>query len=347
MKQLKQIFRAGLFVMLAAFSLQAVAATQAVGREFNHMATGFPLSGGHATASCETCHVGGVFKGTPRTCDGCHALGKRIIATPKSNAHIVTDAPCEVCHFNTATFLGARYNHGNAQPQQCKTCHNGRMNIAQPASHNTGKKLTESCDNCHRSSTWLPASWNHVGVAPGTCDTCHTPGGQSSISKPASHTANLIKGQNQCDDCHIFTGWYPNRFKHNTAALCSTCHLNGVQAKGQPTSHASFTGWPMECNQCHFNTISFLNALGSKPGNHIPENPGTPCASCHTGLAKVSIPVLHSNSSASTCATCHISPNPYTGSPNGQKTKKSHSGSSGSNCTNCHKGSGSYSNWSN
>jgi len=147
-KVLSSVLAAGLMLV----SLQTQAASGA--RDFNHMTTGFPLSGGHAVAACETCHVGGVFKGTPKTCDGCHAAGKRVVATPKTNSHIVTDAPCESCHFNTSTWLGARYNHGTAQPGGCLTCHNGRLSFAKPASHSTNiNKATKSCDSCHRSSS--------------------------------------------------------------------------------------------------------------------------------------------------------------------------------------------------
>ncbi len=391
MQRLGRILGNVIAIALTALSLQVVAESQLAGRDFNHMSTGFPLSGGHATAACETCHIGGVFKGLPRNCDGCHALGKAIVATPKSSAHIVTDAPCETCHFNTATFYGARFNHANAQTGKCDICHNGRLSITKPSSHSNGKKLTEACDSCHRSSAWLPASWNHNGVGPGTCTTCHIPGGQSEISKPASHAAPLIKGINECDDCHYFTGWSPARFKHNKPAVCSSCH-NGSAATGKPASHTAAaikgqkpcedchvtSGWSparynhnttavcsschngtlaigkssghvvttIECNQCHLSTTTFLGALGAMPSNHIPFNPGANCSNCHTGLAKVNVTVLHANSVASrTCATCHITPNSYTG--NNQETRKSHDGSSGNNCTGCHEhsNSGSYGGW--
>ncbi|MFA7400165.1 MAG: hypothetical protein WCZ98_06770, partial [Sideroxydans sp.] len=174
MKRLERVLGSLFAVALTVFSLQAFAAAQMGGRDFNHMTTGFILSGGHAVAACETCHIGGVFKGTPRACDGCHAVGKRIIATPKTNSHIVTDAPCESCHFNTATWLGARFNHGTAIQGQCTNCHNGRIAQGKP---NTGRHLTpngsKSCDSCHRTSAWSPHSWNHNGVV-GTCSTCHT-----------------------------------------------------------------------------------------------------------------------------------------------------------------------------
>lgn len=387
----------GLFTLaLALWSVQAAAETQAIGRDFKHMTTGFALTGAHAATPCETCHVGGVFKGTPRTCDGCHAMGQRVVATPKPNSHIVTNAPCESCHFYTHTWLGARYNHGSAVAGQCRNCHVGRQAMGKPASHGTGSKATQSCDSCHRTFAWYPNSWNHVGVVPGSCSTCHISDPQVTAQnrKPAGHAAPALKGTLECDSCHSFGAWSPNRFKHNTGAACASCHNgslaigktpshtttskatfacddchhttiswlpaqyghtspaacsschNGTVAGGKSAGHVATTD---ECNQCHTNTTSWLGALGGKPANHIPYNAGVNCSSCHTGTAKVNRNTLHVYSVAtSTCATCHIKPNPYTGTPNGQQTKSSHKGSSGNNCTQsgCHtKGAASYLNW--
>lgn len=348
MKRLGRVLGSLLAVALTVFSLQAFAAAQMGGRDFNHMTTGFILSGGHAVAACETCHIGGVFKGTPRACDGCHAVGKRIIATPKSNSHIVTDAPCESCHFNTSTWLGARFNHGNAQPGQCTTCHNGRLSFAKPSTHNVGNKLTKACDSCHRSSSWLPASWNHTGVV-GVCSSCHVSSPEVSTAnrKPVSHTAPALKGTLECDSCHLYSGWYPNRFKHNTGAVCSSCH-NGTLATGKSGGHIATTD---ECNQCHYTAVSWVPALGGKPANHIPYNAGVTCTNCHASATGKGVPVstLHAFSVATyTCANCHItptSPGNYTG--NNQKTRNNHDGSSGNNCTGCHehRNSGSYGGW--
>jgi predicted CXXCH cytochrome family protein len=348
MKRLGRVLSSFLAVALTVFSLQSFAAAQMGGRDFNHMTTGFILSGGHAVAACETCHIGGVFKGTPRACDGCHAVGRRIIATPKTNSHIVTDAPCESCHFNTATWLGARYNHGTAVQGQCATCHNGRLSFAKPATHNAGSKATKSCDSCHRSSAWLPASWNHT-LSPGVCSTCHTNAGMVSSPnlKPAAHAAPAIKGTEACDACHTYTGWYPNRFKHNTGGTCSSCHLNAVKAVGQPTSHNSFAGWPTECNECH-TTTSWSGALGGKPANHIPYTSGT-CVSCHTGSTTKTGATLHAYVST-VCTTCHLSGTSYLGSMD--KKGIGHEGmKTGDDCSKsgCHKPAGSrgtaYINW--
>jgi len=315
------VFGAVLAVLLTVMTLSASAAEQ-IGRDFNHMTTGFPLSGGHAAAACETCHVGGVFKGTPRACDGCHAVGKRVVATPKNDRHIVTDAPCESCHFNTATWLGVRYNHGSAVVGQCRTCHNGRQAEGKPSSHGTGKKLTESCDSCHRTFAWTPASWNH-NLSPGVCSICHTNAATVSAAnlKPAGHAAPALKGTEVCEACHSYTAWYPNRFKHNIPGTCSSCHLNAAKAEGQPPSHSSFTGWPMECNECHTTTTAWLPALGAKPLDHIPYNAGVSCASCHVGGGVTSGASMHAYVSTKPCTTCHLSGNAYTRW--GQDTKSS------------------------
>ena len=51
-------------------------------RAFDHLATGFPLTGAHQTARCETCHVRGVLKGTARVCAACHGSGSRLGRRP-------------------------------------------------------------------------------------------------------------------------------------------------------------------------------------------------------------------------------------------------------------------------
>lgn len=303
MERLGRVLGSLLAVALTVFSMQVFAAAQTGGRDFNHMTTGFVLSGGHAVAACETCHIGGVFKGTPRACDGCHATGKRIIATPKSNTHIVTDAPCETCHFNTATWLGARFNHGTAQPGQCATCHNGRLSLSKPATHNVGNKATKACDSCHRSSSWLPASWNHNGVT-GVCSSCHVSSPEVSPPnrKPAGHAAPKLKGTLECDSCHLYSAWYPNRFKHNTGELCTACH-DGIKAQGKSGGHLATTD---QCDQCHYTAVSWTPALGGKPANHIDYNAGTTCTSCHLSVSSVKKgSSLHGYLTGQACYVCH------------------------------------------
>jgi hypothetical protein len=287
--------------ILVAVSASCALAAPTGAPDFNHSTTGFPLTGGHATAVCETCHVGGVFKGTPRDCEGCHALGKRVVATPKSASHVVTDAPCDSCHFNTATFLGARYNHSLSRPESCTTCHNGRIAQGRPGNHNGGKKATDSCDHCHRTSAFLPSSWNHVGVAPGTCNSCHLsqepPGMPPNHSTPVLYTipSKYDGGRFQCDDCHSFVGWTIAAFKHNVAGTCDSCHT-------MKPGHISTNG--AACSVCHK-----TRSGGWKPASFHSGNEAGICGTCHDGITakgKNAIP-LHIPTTGNNCDLCHTS----------------------------------------
>jgi hypothetical protein len=349
MKRLGRVIGIVLAGMLAVLSLQVLAETPLAGRDFNHDATGFPLTGVHTLTACETCHAGGVFKGTPRNCDACHALGKRIVATPKSTGHIVTDAPCDTCHFNASTFLGARFNHATAVPGTCATCHNGRQSVGKPASHSSGNKATKSCDSCHRSYTWFNASWNHVGIpmGGGTCaqSDCHLSGSgnlytAATATSPINHMAYNDTRAYSCDRCHIsFVTWTSTMHEPQTGT-CSSCH-NGASAQGPRTDHLSWVGWPMECTQCHSSTTTWLGALGAMPSNHIPASTwagGATCISCHptptTWKTGASLHVYVS----SICKTCHDSGSApaYLG-VTGRKTLGSHEGSKTTqDCISCH-----------
>ena len=58
--------------------------------KFDHVQTGFNLTGSHAQARCGSCHIQGVFKGTPRDCASCHITGNRMGAMAKPSTHIPT-----------------------------------------------------------------------------------------------------------------------------------------------------------------------------------------------------------------------------------------------------------------
>lgn len=354
MKRLRQMLVGLLATAMVVFSMQAMAESQLGGRNFNHMTTGFPLSGGHAAAACETCHTGGVFKGTPRNCDGCHATGKRIVATPKSTSHIVTDAACESCHFNSATWLGARYNHGTAKPGQCATCHNGRISAGKPASHSTGRKATDSCDSCHRTIAWVPATWNHTDTV-SDCSVCHN--GATAVGQSAGHlTLSMppVSFVGSCKSCHTnYYSFYSHYYNHSGApTTCNTCHgnLNGtggyagvrkptaaihaavpVQTLSCNACHKSFGAWTGKydhvgataCATCHDGAYAAAGIRG-KSAKHIPYN-GTPeCSACHgtatwaTTQRGSSLHTTYLN--GMTCYSCHGSNTVYGG--NGQETAR-------------------------
>src|SRR5260221_5715052 len=63
---------------------------------FDHLTTGWPLTGMHENVRCETCHIKGIFKGTPRTCSFCHSqndTSRGAKAMPLN--HIITTQTCD------------------------------------------------------------------------------------------------------------------------------------------------------------------------------------------------------------------------------------------------------------
>ncbi len=327
--------------------------------DFNHMKTGFPLTGVHTNVECETCHVGGVFKGTPTSCAGCHSAGRRIAAPFKPANHLITNEPCETCHTNTVSFLGARFNHVGVLPGKCMTCHNGIMGPGKPVGH---VLTTAACDSCHRSSSWIPAGYDHAGKAIGdhSCPTCH---GVTAIGKPAFHITTTAP----CDSCHHnFTTFFGAVFDHMNAGVpitsgCVNCHGGqSLETKAKtsgvhiPTNAScenchsisiftSFAGASAtmnhaieaaaRCDTCHNGSyVSQGSKLGgakakTSVGNHIPVT--TECGICHTGFTSFTTP-LASNTTQHTlgmpgipCRTCHASGTNFLG-VTGDKQAVSH-----------------------
>ena len=121
------IWLLGLLVgLLMMVGQPALAATARGAAQFDHLKTGFPLSGSHSTLRCESCHQNGVFKGTPKDCQTCHTSGSRFsranVVTP--NNHIPTTQACDTCH-GTQSFAGARFTHTLVVQGTCQTCHDG------------------------------------------------------------------------------------------------------------------------------------------------------------------------------------------------------------------------------
>ena len=105
-----------LTLSLLAFSALAQSST----KNFDHLKTGFPLTGVHTNERCESCHVKGVFKGTPKDCVSCHTSGlslarNNVVKTPQ---HIPTTAACETCH-STQNFTTVVFNHSGVVAGTC------------------------------------------------------------------------------------------------------------------------------------------------------------------------------------------------------------------------------------
>ena len=142
-------------------SLAAIAAIAALGSGFreqapdlvvdkyDHFATGFPLTGRHEEVACDSCHSEAMFKGTPRTCAGCH---NNVRAEGKSFRHIPTFGGCETCH-TTRDWLTARFDHSGVTTN-CVSCHNNFLAPGKTADH---PATDNRCESCH-----LPTHWDQL-----------------------------------------------------------------------------------------------------------------------------------------------------------------------------------------
>ena len=113
---------------------------------YDHIATGFVLDGRHVEVACDSCHIGAVFKGTPRTCAACH---NNVRAEGKTFRHIPTPDRCESCH-STKDWLTARFDHSGVVTN-CVRCHN---NFVAPGKTSGHPQTSNVCVDCHRSTHW-------------------------------------------------------------------------------------------------------------------------------------------------------------------------------------------------
>jgi hypothetical protein len=266
--------------------------------DFDHLLTGFSLFGSHLRVECESCHIRGIFRGTPTTCEGCHGHPGSIASTFKPLNHVRTTLPCDFCH-NSVVWAGARFDHVTVLPGSCVQCHNGSIADAKPT---TGHPVTnESCESCHSvGGSWFPAKFRHIGVAPGTCNTCH---GVTATGKPSGHQVT----SESCDACHSTTAWLPATDFDHTSVVTGTClNCHGTTSTGKPSGHIPAT---MSCDACH-NTNTFTNSTMRNHSTTQGVIPGG-CLLCHNGAYRSQgargLPSEHSPSTVTTCdgSGCH------------------------------------------
>ena len=134
------------FSLLVLFSTAASAATATRNVHFDHIKTGFPLTGAHATLPCETCHVQGVFRGTPRKCQTCHnALSWKAwrFDHDKQTSFVLDGGhkgiACDACHTRPMP-------RKMTQSSACISCH--EIDDV----HNGG--FGQFCEQCHVTSSF-------------------------------------------------------------------------------------------------------------------------------------------------------------------------------------------------
>ncbi len=186
----------GMVLLFLAPMLRADTAAEPKTR-FDHTITGFPLSGAHQLTPCESCHVNGIFKGTPSQCAFCHQGGSKTSNTNKPPNHIPTNASCDECHTSMSTWTGARFNHFSMGGVACMSCHNGSSTTGKPSNH---VPSAPACESCHRgTATWSGAKYDHAGIA-SSCTSCHNGVYLRVAGAPASHVEPYRK--TGCENCH-------------------------------------------------------------------------------------------------------------------------------------------------
>ncbi len=233
---------------------------------FDHLATGYLLTGAHEIVRCETCHIKGIFKGTPRECGVCHVQSNPRGAVAKPDNHIQTSEACSVCH-TTASFVAALFNHALVAPNSCASCHNGVRAAGKAATH---IPTTLACDQCHSTIAFAPVlKFDHttLGRNIATCTSCHD--GRLAAGRPANHIPALNTAQ--CGSCHIastlngFKSFAGGQMDHTgITSGCVNCHGPSVTA-------SSFTGIS--------NIVVMPPTSPPGPSSHIPSS--TACETCH------------------------------------------------------------------
>ncbi len=143
---------------------------------FDHSKTGFPLTGAHVTVACASCHVGGVYAGTPTDCYSCHKVDYTGTTNPN---HVAAQFPtdCSLCH-TTSGWQGATFNH-TWFPIYSGT-HAGKWTTCGDCHVNPTNYAVFSCITCHQhdASVVVP---QHSGVrnfvySATSCYSCHPTG---------------------------------------------------------------------------------------------------------------------------------------------------------------------------
>ena len=267
-----------LLLLLGVFLLPHAAAVQRT--QFDHLTTGYELRGFHRDLACEYCHLQGVFKGTPRTCVGCHTPGSRVSSTPRPVTHILTQDNCEACHTQYNFLPIVHMDHLQVRGT-CFSCHNGVRAMGKIPGH---IQSDNNCDACHTTNSFAPARVEHTSInmiakagmngAGGSCRTCHS--GVRAASVPRNH----VPTTQDCGACHGTLSWSPARFDHTgIMANCQTCH-NGGAAAGKVTNHMTTS---LDCSTCHhypsWSSVTFTHTSAEFPGEH---KAAAGCTSCHT-----------------------------------------------------------------
>jgi hypothetical protein len=287
---------------------------------FDHSATGFPLTNGHASVACAACHTNNNYNLTTAPADcgnsGCHLTTWQQTNNPvhSTAGTQFAAANCAVCHtttsWTTATFdhsatgFALTGTHMSPTPTPCTSCH----------VNNNYTLSSTDCYGCHQTAFQSTA----------------TLGG----SVPNHIAAGFPTAAGQCASCHTITTWAAGVFNHSTTGFpltnshttvaCNLCHVGNnyslaVAPTGCGNSGCHLTTWQQttnpvhpaagaafaaaNCSTCHttvaWTTATFDHSVTgfALTGMHVSPSP-TPCVSCHVSN--------NYTLSSAACYGCHV-----------------------------------------
>jgi hypothetical protein len=259
---------------------------------FDHAATGFLLTGKHASVKCDDCHklqhvrddqIRKIVTTTGRksylglqpACASCHA----------DRHEQSLGSACQTCHDCTAWKPASGFDHrktdfrleGEHAKVACVKCHEGMT--AQEGKILFTAKAFADCTPCH-------ASPHNEKFTRAACSTCHRTEGWSRISETKFNhdlTGFRLDGRHRgvrCEQCHG-TGPVGDSKTHRKrpSTKCEGCHADAH--RGQLTSR-----YANACARCHttheFSPSTFALADHDRTkfkltGAHL----AIPCGRCH------------------------------------------------------------------
>jgi len=275
-----------------------------LGATFDHSATGFLLTNGHANVPCASCHINNNYnlQIAPTACGtaGCHLTTWQQTNNPvhSTAGPAFALANCSNCH-TTLGWDSASFNHNST----------GFPLV--------GTHATTPCVQCHVN--------NNYTLTTGDCMSCHTTDWNKTQSiggsVPNHVTAGFPSTAAACSTCHTITKWSDGKFDHSATGFlltnghanvqCALCHING---------NYNLTIQPTDCgnSQCHLTTWQQTNnPVHSTSGAAFA---ATNCSKCHTTLGwdgasfdhsttGFALVGTHMSPTPTPCASCHISNN--------------------------------------
>ncbi len=279
--------------------------------KFDHSATGFLLTNGHANVPCASCHINNNYNLTIAAKDcgnsGCHLTTWQQTTNPvhPSAGPAFGLANCSGCH-NTVSWLTAPFDHSTTGFPLT----NGHANVPCTSCHiNNNYTLTTTLNQCGNSgchlTTWQQTN-NPVHSTAGTqfsaanCAVCHNTVSWTTAIFDHSQTGFALTGMHispsptPCVSCHVSNNYTL------TATACYGCHLTDWQSTaklGTSVPNHMTSGYPTTCESCH-TTTSWQGAVFNHNTTPFPltgAHVNVACNQCHTSSTP---PPLD-------CYTCH------------------------------------------